>query len=142
MNNNSIVIRVEHGENTFLFAGDAAEESEADMMVSGLPLQAQVLKVGHHGSSSSTSKAFLDAVHPDYAVISCGRDNSYGHPTAETLTTLREAGVQVFRTDEQGSIVVTSDGRKSSPRAMNPARFASPDPLPQPIYIPGPSMLK
>lgn len=142
MNNNSIVIRVEHGENTFLFAGDAAEESEADMMVSGLPLQAQVLKVGHHGSSSSTSKAFLDAVHPDYAVISCGRDNSYGHPTAETLTTLREAGVQVFRTDEQGSIVVTSDGRKSSLRAMNPARFASPDPLPEPIYISGPSMLK
>lgn len=112
MNNNSIVIRVEHGENTFLFVGDAAEESEADMLVSGLPLQAQVLKVGHHGSSSSTSKAFLDVVYPDYAVISCGRDNSYGHPTAETLTTLREAGVQVFRTDEQGSIVVTSDGQK------------------------------
>ena len=142
MNNNSIVIRVEHGENTFLFVGDAAEESEADMLVSGLPLQAQVLKVGHHGSSSSTSKAFLDVVHPDYAVISCGRDNSYGHPTAETLTTLREAGVQVFRTDEQGSIVVTSDGRKSSLRAMNPARFASPDPLLEPIYISGPSMLK
>ena len=112
MNNNSIAIRVEHGENTFLFVGDAAGESEADMMANGLPLQAQVLKVGHHGSSSSTSKAFLDAVHPEYAVISCGRDNSYGHPTAETLTTLREAGVHVFRTDEQGSIVVTSDGRE------------------------------
>ena len=112
LNNDSIAIRVEHGENTFLFVGDAESESETDMMQNGLPLQAQVLKVGHHGSSSSTSKAFLDAVNPDYAVISCGRDNSYGHPAAEMLTTLREAGVQVFRTDEQGSIVVTSDGRE------------------------------
>lgn len=112
VNNDSIGIRVEHGDNTFLFVGDAESESETDMMQNGLPLQAKVLKVGHHGSSSSTSRAFLDVVKPDYAVISCGKDNSYGHPSEETLKNLRDAGVVIYRTDEQGSIVITCDGHK------------------------------
>ena len=111
-NNNSIVLRVEHGENTFLFMGDAEEEAEADILKSGADVKADVLKVGHHGSRSSSAKKFLQAVDPSYAVISCGEDNSYGHPHAETRNNLRAMGVDVFRSDEQGTIVAVSDGSK------------------------------
>ncbi len=113
-NNYSIGIRLVHGENSFLFIGDAEEEAETDILQNGLEVFADVLKVAHHGSNSSSSKAFIDAVSPTYAVISCGEDNSYGHPTAETLNTLRGAGIKVYRTDEQGSIVATSDGQSIS----------------------------
>lgn len=109
-NDCSIVLRLTHGGNTFLFTGDAEEEAENDMLASGMDLSADVLKVGHHGSHTSTSDAFLDAVSPTYAVISCETGNSYGHPHAETLNKLRAAGVQLFRTDDQGTITVTSDG--------------------------------
>ena len=108
-NNNSIVLLVEHGENRFLFM---EEEEESDILKSGADVEADVLKVGHHGSRSSSSKKFLEAVSPDYAVISCGEDNSYGHPHAETLNNLRAMGVKVFRSDEQGTIVAVSDGSK------------------------------
>lgn len=111
-NNNSIGILLRHGDNRFLFTGDAEEEAETDMLASGLALSADVYQVGHHGSRSSTGEAFLKAVHPAYAVISCGADNAYGHPHAEVLNRLRAAGVQVFRTDEQGSVVAVSDGEK------------------------------
>lgn len=111
-NNNSIVLLVEHGGNRFLFMGDAEEEEEADILKSGAEVEADVLKVGHHGSRSSSSKEFLEAVSPDYAVISCGEDNSYGHPHAETLNNLRAMGVKVFRSDEQGTIVAVSDGSR------------------------------
>lgn len=113
-NNYSIGLRLVHGENSFLFIGDAEEEAETDILHNGMEVTADVLKVAHHGSNSSTSKNFVDAVNPSYAVISCGEDNSYGHPTAQTLNTLRNAGVKVYRTDEQGSIVVTSDGQSIS----------------------------
>lgn len=109
-NNNSVVVRLTHGSNTFLFDGDAEESAESDIVNSGAELQSTVLKVGHHGSHSSTSSSFLKKVNPTYAVICCGAGNSYGHPHSETLNKLREKGVQVFRTDEQGSIVATSDG--------------------------------
>lgn len=109
-NDCSIVLRLTHGNNTFLFTGDAEEEAENDMLASGMDLSADVLKVGHHGSHTSTSDAFLDVVSPTYAVISCETGNSYGHPHAETLNKLRAAGVQMFRTDDQGTITVTSDG--------------------------------
>lgn len=109
-NNSSIGILLVHGNNRFIFTGDAEEEAEADIISNGMEIQADVLKAGHHGSKSSSSAAFLDAVNPAYAVISCGEDNSYGHPHAGTLNSLRERGIQVFRTDEQGSIVVASDG--------------------------------
>lgn len=111
-NNNSIVLKVEHGDNSFLFMGDAEEEAEADLLKSGADVEADVLKVGHHGSRSSSSQKFLKAVDPSYAVISCGEDNSYGHPHAETLNNLRAMGVDVFRSDEQGTIVAVSDGSK------------------------------
>lgn len=109
-NDYSIGIRVVHGENTFLLTGDAEEGAEADMLKSGLPLSADVYKASHHGSRTASTEAFLKKVNPSYAVISCGIDNSYGHPHAEVLNRFRQAGIQVFRTDEQGTILLTSDG--------------------------------
>lgn len=97
---------------SFLFMGDAEETAEADLIESGRDMAADVLKVGHHGSHSSSSKEFLEAADPSYAVISCGEDNSYGHPHAETLNNLRAMGVEVFRSDEQGTILAVSDGSK------------------------------
>lgn len=109
-NNNSIVIKMTHGENTFLFTGDAEEEAEMDILAEGLDVSADVLKAGHHGSSTSTSDDFLEAVSPEYAVISCGEDNKYGHPHAETMNKFRQTGVTVYRTDEQGTVIAASDG--------------------------------
>lgn len=111
-NNNSIAILLTHGENKFLFTGDAEEEEELAFLQSGIPIEADVYKAGHHGSRTSSCKEFLEAVSPHYAVISCGEGNSYGHPHAEPLNNFRAMGIQVFRTDEQGSIVVGSDGKE------------------------------
>ena len=90
--------------------GDAGEKPEIDLLESGYDLDIDVLKVGHHGSKYSSSKAFIDATTPEYSVISCGEDNEYGHPHAAALNNLRAAGTKLFRTDEQGSIIVVSDG--------------------------------
>lgn len=109
-NNNSIALRLTYGERSFLFTGDAEYEAESDMLQGNQSLQSDVYKVGHHGSKTATSEQFLRTVSPKYAVISCGSDNDYGHPHAEVLNRLREYGVQVFRTDEQGSIIATCDG--------------------------------
>lgn len=109
-NNNSIAIRLEYGSNSFLFTGDAETEEETDMTASGAILKSDVYQAGHHGSSDASSMRFLKAVRPEYAVISCGEDNDYGHPHRETLERFRQLGIQVFRTDEQGTIRVTSDG--------------------------------
>ena len=108
-NNYSAVLHLKYGSTSFLFTGDAETKSENDMIASGVDLQSTVLKVGHHGSNSSTSEAFLNAVNPKYAVISVG-PNSYGHPTEDVLNRLNQHGVNVFRTDVSGSIVATSDG--------------------------------
>lgn len=110
-NNSSLVLLVEHGENTFLFTGDTQEEAEADLVASwNKSISVDVLKLAHHGSKTSTGEALLDTINPQYAVISCGEGNSYGFPHAQPLNYLRERGVEVFRTDEQGSITVISDG--------------------------------
>lgn len=103
-NNSSIVLKVDHGENCFLFTGDAEKKEEADILGTGLDLKSTVLKIGHHGSASSTGDDFLSAVNPLAAVISCGADNEYGHPTEEVLEKLRNNGALVFRTDLQGDI--------------------------------------
>ena len=110
-NNNSIVLRVEYGDTTFLFTGDMEQTAEEDLLNSGADVKADVLKVGHHGSSTSTSYRFLREVEPTYAVISCGQYNSYGHPHEETLSKLRDADVTVYRTDLQGDITCRSDGK-------------------------------
>lgn len=109
-NNYSIVIRMVHGENSFIFMGDAHRESEEEILNSGLTLQSDVIKIGHHGSRSSTSVEFLDAVSPEYAVISVGENNTYNHPHEETLETLSQANIQVYRTDLSGDITFISDG--------------------------------
>ena len=110
-NNNSLVILLTHGEKRFLFCGDAEKSAEKDLVDAGVDLDADVYLTGHHGSASSTTRTFLEAMSPKYAVISCGEGNPYGHPHAEVLDLLRESGCKVFRTDEQGSVIVTSDGK-------------------------------
>lgn len=110
-NNSSVGLIIKNGESSFLFTGDAEEDAESDILENKISIDADVYQVGHHGSKTASSKALLKAVNPTYAVISCGEDNSYGHPHAETLNNLRTMGVKVFRTDEQGSIIATSDGK-------------------------------
>lgn len=110
-NNASLAFLLTHGDNTFLFTGDVEEEAEADILANELNIKADVYHVGHHGSKTSSSEAFLQEVNPAYAVISCGEDNSYGFPHARTLNNLRAMSVSVFRTDEQGTIVAESDGQ-------------------------------
>ncbi|OPX62979.1 MBL fold metallo-hydrolase [Methanoregula sp. PtaB.Bin085] len=110
INTNSVVLRVSYGTVNLLFAGDATTEAEDVMIRSGLPLDADVLKVSHHGSSDASSAAFLRRVDPEVAVISLGRDNDYGHPHRETLGGLDSIGALVLRTDRDGTVCVESDG--------------------------------
>lgn len=109
-NNTSIVLRVDYGETAFLFAGDAEAQAERDILDAGYDVSATVLKVGHHGSETSTCYRWLYEAAPQYGVISCGADNDYGHPHEEPLSRLKDAGVQLYRTDLQGHIICTSDG--------------------------------
>lgn len=113
-NDYSIVLRIDYGDTAFLFTGDAEQVSEGEMLAAGANLHADVLKVAHHGSSSSTTDAFLSAVDPSYAVISCGADNSYGHPHGKTVSKLNAYVVRILRTDELGTITIRSDGEKIS----------------------------
>lgn len=110
LNDYSVVLRLAYGADSFLFTGDAEETSEEEMLSRGWTLNATVLKCGHHGSETSTSQPFLDTVRPQYAVISCGVDNDYGHPDQVTLDRLEAAGAEVFRTDLQGTIVASTEG--------------------------------
>lgn len=110
-NNTSIVLRIQYGETSFLFTGDAEREEEQDILNSGSELSSTVLKVAHHGSETSTTYPFLREVMPEYAVISVGKNNSYGHPSDDTLSRLRDAGTKICRTDLEGDIVCTSDGK-------------------------------
>jgi len=110
LNNYSAVIKVTFGNTSFLLTGDAETESENEMLKKGYDLKSTVLKVGHHGSTTSTSSEFLKAVSPLYAVISSGAGNDYGHPHKETLSRLSKANIKIYRTDESGTIVATSDG--------------------------------
>lgn len=110
----SIVIKLQYGDTTFLFTGDAERDSEQDIIDAGCDISATVLKVGHHGSSTSSSYLFLREVMPTYAVISVGEGNDYGHPHDEVMSRLKDAGVTVLRTDELGDIVCYSDGKTVS----------------------------
>ena len=114
VNNTSIVLRIVYGSTSFLFTGDAEREVEQAMINRGVPLKSTVLKVGHHGSYTSSSYQFIWNVMPSYAVISCGKGNSYGHPHDEVLSRLRDADVYLFRTDLQGDITCTSNGSSVS----------------------------
>ena len=113
-NDYSVVIRLVYGKRSMLFTGDAHVESEAEILenCSASDIDCDLLKVGHHGSRTSTGEDFLKAASPTYAIISCGEGNKYDHPHAETLVKLEKAKVTVYRTDICGSIVVITDGEK------------------------------
>ena len=114
INNNSIVLRLSYGEIDFLFTGDAEKEAEASILEAPVIVRAQILKVGHHGSRSSSSPKFLDAVKPEIAIYMAGEGNRYGHPHDETIAALTEVGTEIYGTDICGTIVVTSDGKSFS----------------------------
>ena len=109
-NAKSLGIRLEYGDNSFLLCGDCTAESEQDLLYLGTELQSDVFAANHHGSKYSNSQEFLEAVAPEYVVISCGRDNSYGHPDASVLLEIQKLGADLFRTDLQGTITALSDG--------------------------------
>ncbi len=111
MNENSVILRVRYGKTVFLLTGDAGSAAEKDLLQSSADWKADVLKVGHHGSNSSSTNDFLAAVRPAYAVISVGKDNDYGHPSATVLKRLEQAGASVLRTDRDGTVVMGSDGK-------------------------------
>lgn len=113
-NNDSLVVRADYGKTSFLFCGDAEREEEAALLAlyGEDAFDADLLKLGHHGSSGSTSDAWLRAVTPDTAVASCGFANEFGHPHAATIRALEERGIELLRTDESGTITIWSDGER------------------------------
>ncbi len=135
-NNDSLAFRVTFGRHSFLLSGDIERQVEAEMIEEGLVQKTDVLKVPHHGSKTSSTAAFLDILHPAYAVLSAGYENSYGHPHAEVLERYEERQACVLRTDQDGLVTVRSDGRRlqmdmgrwsgalgSSPGALLPRVF-------------------
>ncbi len=108
LNTNSLVLRMSYGKTTFLFMGDADRNAEAGILAAGLPVQADILKVGRHGSCTSSSPAFLDAVQPVVAIYFAGLNNPLGNPCAETISALKERGALIFGTDVLGSVIVTA----------------------------------
>lgn len=111
LNNYSVGIKLINGANSFVFTGDAEVLSENEMLNNGLNLDADVLKLGHHGSITSSSDSFLDAVKPSLSIISVGEGNKYGHPHVEILQTHKDRNIQLYRTDKQGTIILESDGK-------------------------------
>ncbi|HIP69866.1 MAG TPA: MBL fold metallo-hydrolase, partial [Anaerolineae bacterium] len=110
-NENSVSMRLVYGEFTYLSTGDAEQEAEQAMLANGRPLNALVFKAGHHGSNSSSSTPFLQAVQPQIIIVSAGKDNKFGHPRPEMLQRAQDIGAAVLRTDELGTIEVVTDGR-------------------------------
>lgn len=114
LNDYSVGIKLTNGENSFILTGDAEINSENEMLNNGISLKADVLKLAHHGSSTSNGNDFLDAVDPSIALISAKKDNSYGHPHVEIMQAMKDRKIQLYRTDEQGTIILISDGRTIS----------------------------
>ena len=111
-NNLSLGVHLTYRDTGIIICGDAEQESELDMVKENTDLQADIYIVDHHGSSTSSMDAFLDRIAPSYAIISCGKDNGYGHPSLETMQRLQNHEISMFRTDEQGTIVASSDGEE------------------------------
>ena len=122
INNYSVSFMLYHGKNSFLLTGDAEAESEAAMLESGKLSRASVYKAGHHGSAYSSTEELLEVIRPKIAVISCGKENSYGHPADSTIKRLRKYTDNIYRTDICGNIVIESDGEKLS---VTPERSTS-----------------
>lgn len=130
-NNNSVVLRLAYGANVFLFSGDAETAAEKDIISNSALLSCDVYCAGHHGSDTSSSYVFLRAANPKHIVISCGKDNSYGHPHEGALSRFRDVGATVYRTDELGTVVFQSDGKNITVSAKgeeSPVEWTSPDP--------------
>lgn len=111
LNNLSAVVKMTVGDISFMFTGDCEKIAEQSLVDSGRDITADVLSIGHHGSNTSTSKAFLKTVNPSIGVISCGIDNSYGHPHREVVERLKKAEVKIYRTDRSGTVIVETDGK-------------------------------
>lgn len=111
VNNYSAVIKVTYKDTSFLFTGDAEKLSEKEILQKKYDIKADVLKLGHHGSSTSSSKEFLDKVNPKIAVASLGKNNDYGHPHKEIIKAMKDRKISFYRTDELGTIVLKSDGK-------------------------------
>ncbi|HLX25607.1 MAG TPA: DNA internalization-related competence protein ComEC/Rec2 [Candidatus Cybelea sp.] len=122
INENSVAFTLRYRSFCMLFTGDAGAAAEERFLREGADLRCEILKVGHHGSAYSSTPAFIDAVRPRYAIISVGRHNLFGHPAPSTLQTLQRAGAQIYRTDENGAITITSDGSRV---AVSPLLTAS-----------------
>lgn len=120
LNNNSVVSRLDFDSTSFLFDGDAESTAEKDILASGANVDVDVMTMGHHGSSTSSSSSYFKAASPVYASISCGRGNSYGHPHKETVEKLDAAGIEYYRTDISGSITFTSNGKKIKVQTQKP----------------------
>lgn len=112
VNNKSLVMKVTYGDVSALFTGDSQNEVENYLLEAEMDISADILNVGHHGSKTSTSMDFLEAVNPRYALISCGEDNAYAHPNSFVIKKLEKKNVSIYRTDTDGSIVVVTDGTK------------------------------
>lgn len=117
-NNASVVVRLRYGHTAFLLTGDAEADEESDLVRDGLNLQCDVLKAGHHGSSTSSTLPFLSRAHPHYAVLSLGAHNLYGHPSAAVVERLRTGQTQVLRTDQTGAVQCRSDGAQVQVNTM------------------------
>ena len=111
MNNYSIVLRVTYGETDILLTGDAEKLSEEEIINNGLYIDVDILKLGHHGSDTSTSEEFLKATTPQYAIISAGKGNTYNHPKKTVMEKLEKMGITVYRTDESGTVIMSTDGK-------------------------------
>ncbi|MCI5839847.1 MAG: ComEC/Rec2 family competence protein [Peptoniphilaceae bacterium] len=111
-NDRSIVVKLEYGNTSFLFPGDAQKESESAMIYSGENLKSDILLAGHHGSKHSTNEFFLDEVRPKVTIISVGKNNRYNHPSDEVIERLNKRSIEILRTDILGDIKVISDGKK------------------------------
>lgn len=111
-NNTSVVVRLGFGESSFLFTGDLPAFQERELVSRGADIDSDVLKVGHHGSKTSSSEDFIKEVSPELAIISAGKNNSYGHPHQEVLDVLGKYGIKILRTDQNGDIKIFSDGKK------------------------------
>lgn len=112
LNNYSPVIKIQYGKTSFLFTGDAEIDVEKEILATNEDINADILKVGHHGSSTSTTKAFLNKVNPSIGIISVGQDNSYNHPNDGTIKRLKENKVTIYRTDKDRTVILSSDGSK------------------------------
>ncbi len=110
LNNYSVIVKIVHGDNSFLITGDSEKQEEKEIMASSFDLSAKVLRVAHHGGSTSTSVDFLEKVLPRYAVISCGEGNKYGHPHDETMSRLTKYSENIYITQDDKTIVFVSDG--------------------------------